>query len=117
MTKLKKLLFEAPEASVFNIETHLIRVSNSVLPRIKVKLSLLIQKTISFLSLQDIGFDSLSHCIEPAKVVTFFALVSGISCAPLGKAFLLMSDFVDPGLNSTSSSNLDFLSPMWYLRP
>jgi hypothetical protein len=24
VTKLKKLLFEAPEASVFNIETHLI---------------------------------------------------------------------------------------------
>ena len=51
-------------------------------------------------------------CIDPAKVVTFFALVSGISCAPLGKAFLLMRDFVDPGSNNTLSKALDFLSPM-----
>ena len=51
-------------------------------------------------------------CIDPAKVVTFFALVSGIGCAPLGKAFLLMRDFVDPGSNNTLSKALDFLSPM-----
>ena len=50
--------------------------------------------------------------IEPAKVVTFFALVSGISCASLGKAFILISDFVDPGSNSTLSSDLDFLTGM-----
>ena len=36
------------------------------------------------------------------------------SDAPLGKAFLLISDFVDHGSNSTLSSDLDFLSPMVY---